>query len=99
MNKTLSQAIDLLAAIPSVIYGMWGLFVLAPLMQEYVQPFLAVTLGLSRVPVFGWLLGEDYNGFGFLTAGLILSLMILPYLCAIMREVCRMPPPLRRESA
>lgn len=99
VNKTLSQAIDLLAAIPSVIYGMWGLFVLAPLMQEYVQPFLADTLGLAQMPVFGWLLGEDYNGFGFLTAGLILSLMILPYMCAIMRDVFRMTPPMLRESA
>lgn len=99
VNKTLSQAIDLLAAIPSVIYGMWGLFVLAPLMQEYVQPFLADTLGLAHLPVVGWLLGKDYNGFGFLTAGLILSLMILPYMCAIMRDVFKMTPPMLRESA
>ena len=99
INKSLSQAMDLLAAIPSVIYGMWGLFVLAPLMQDYVQPFLAETLGLAEIPVFSAILGPDYNGFGFLTAGLILSLMILPYMSAIMRDVFKMTPPMLRESA
>lgn len=99
VNRTLSQAMDLLAAIPSVIYGMWGLFVLAPLMQEYVQPFLAETLGLEKVPVISAILGKDYNGFGFLTAGLILALMILPYMSAIMRDVFKMTPPMLRESA
>lgn len=99
LGKPLSQGVDLLAAIPSVIYGMWGLFVLAPLMQEYVQPFLADTLGLLSLPGGTWLLGEDYNGFGFLTAGVILALMILPYMSAIMRDVFRMTPPMLRESA
>ena len=101
VGRVLSQAIDLLAAIPSVIYGMWGLFVLAPLMQEYVQPFLAETLRLADVPVFGGLLVSDggFNGFGFFTAGLILALMILPYICAIMRDVFRMTPAVLRESA
>ena len=83
LGYPLSQALDLLAAIPSIIYGMWGLFVLAPVMQDYIQPFLADTLCLGKVPFFG----EDYNGFGFLTAGLILALMILPYICAVMRDV------------
>ncbi len=91
----LSHATDLLAAIPSVIYGMWGLFILVPLMQNYVQPFLADTLKLSKVPF----IGEDYNGFGLLTAGLILALMVLPYICAIMRDTFRMTPPMLRESA
>ena len=101
VGRVLSQAIDLLAAIPSVIYGMWGLFVLAPLMQEYVQPFLAETLRLADVPVLGGLLVSDggFNGFGFFTAGLILALMILPYICAIMRDVFRMTPAVLRESA
>ena len=99
LSKILSQGVDLLAAIPSVIYGMWGLFVLAPLMQEHVQPFLAETLGLLSLPGGQWLLGEDYNGFGFLTAGVILALMILPYMSAIMRDVLRMTPPMLRESA
>ncbi len=83
LGRPLSYCVDLLAAIPSVIYGMWGLFVLVPLMQEYVQP----------------LSGEDFNGFGFLTAGVILALMILPYMSAIMRDVLRMTPALLRESA
>ncbi|OQA82126.1 MAG: Phosphate transport system permease protein PstC [Lentisphaerae bacterium ADurb.Bin242] len=95
IGEVLSHAIDLLAAIPSVIYGMWGLFVLAPLMQKYVQPFLADTLGLGRLPF----IGTEFNGFGILTAGLILSIMVLPYICAIMRDVFRMTPPMLRESA
>ncbi|MDD3153978.1 MAG: phosphate ABC transporter permease subunit PstC [Victivallaceae bacterium] len=95
IGAVLGHAIDLLAAIPSVIYGMWGLFVLAPLMQTRIQPFLAETLRLNKIPFFG----DDYNGFGILTAGLILAVMILPYICAIMRDVFRMTPPMLRESA
>lgn len=101
VGRVLSQAIDLLAAIPSVIYGMWGLFVLAPLMQTYVQPFLAETLHLADVPLFGSLVMSEngFNGFGFFTAGLILALMVLPYICAIMRDVFKMTPAVLRESA
>lgn len=95
IGQPLSYALDLLAAVPSVIYGMWGLFVLAPLMQSYVQPFLAETLGLKHIPF----IGGDYTGFGFFTAGLILSLMILPYISAIMRDVFQMTPSVLRESA
>ncbi len=82
LSRILGQAVDLLAAIPSIIYGMWGLFVLCPLMQE-----------------LWWRLGIDTNGFGVLTAALILTLMILPYICAVMRDVLRMTPPMLRESA
>lgn len=101
VGRVLSQAIDLLAAIPSVIYGMWGLFVLAPLMQTYVQPFLAETLHLADVPLLGSLVMSEngFNGFGFFTAGLILALMVLPYICAIMRDVFKMTPAVLRESA
>ena len=101
LNRPLSQCVDLLAAIPSVIYGMWGLFVLVPLMQDHVQPFLAEGLGLIHLPGGTWLLGEDGggSGFGFLTAGVILALMILPYMSAVMRDVFRMTPPMLRESA
>ncbi len=91
----LSQAIDLLAAIPSIIFGMWGLFILVPIMQNYVMQFLVETLGLGQLPF----VGEYYNGFGFLTAGLILALMILPYICAVMRDVFKMVPNVLRESA
>lgn len=99
LERPLSYCVDLLAAIPSVVYGMWGLFVLVPLMQGYVQPFLAETLGLVALPGGRWLLGEDFNGFGFLTAGVILALMILPYMSAVMRDVLRMTPTVLRESA
>ena len=99
IGKVLSQAIDLLAAIPSIIYGMWGFFVLVPIMQDYVKPFFIETLGLDRVPIIGGFLGSDPSGYGFLTAGLILALMILPYICAIMRDVFKMTPPMLRESA
>ena len=95
LGGILSQALDLLAAIPSVIYGMWGLFVLAPIMQETIQPFLSETLGLGRIPFFG----TDGDGFGFLTAGIILALMILPYISAVMRNVFLMTPPMLVESA
>ncbi len=82
LSRILSQAVDLLAAIPSVIYGMWGLFVVCPLMQRL------------------WTrLGFESNGFGVLTAALILMLMILPYICAVMRDVLKMAPPMLRESA
>lgn len=99
LSIPINHGVDLLAAIPSVIYGMWGLFVLAPIMLEYVQPFLAEDLGILHWPGGAWLLGEDYNGFGFLTAGLILALMVLPYMCAIMRDVFHMTPPMLKESA
>ncbi len=95
IGKPLSYGLDLLASIPSVIYGMWGLFVLAPLMQQYVQPFLTETLGLKYVPF----VGNTFNGFGIFTAGLVLSIMILPYISAVMRDVFLMTPALLRESA
>ncbi|MBR4108189.1 MAG: phosphate ABC transporter permease subunit PstC [Akkermansia sp.] len=99
LNRPLSHCVDLLAAIPSVIYGMWGLFVLVPIMQEYVQPLLTDMFGLIPLPGTAWIWGEDGGGFGFLTAGIILALMVLPYMCAVMRDVFRMTPPMLRESA
>lgn len=99
IGKILSQAIDLLAAIPSIIYGMWGFFVLVPLMQDYVKPFFAETLGVAELPFVGRFLGSDSSGYGFLTAGIILALMILPYICAVMRDIFKMTPPMLRESA
>ena len=88
-GNVLSHTVDLLAAIPSVIFGMWGLFILAPLMQDYVQPFINKLLHTDM----------DYNGFGLFTAGVILSVMILPYMCAVFRDVFRMTPAVLRESA
>jgi phosphate transport system permease protein len=86
-------AIELLAAIPSIIYGMWGLFVFAPFMAEHVQPFLARTTG--GLPLFA---GAPM-GIGMLTAGLILALMILPFITSVSRDVFLMVPAVIKESA
>jgi phosphate transport system permease protein len=95
LSVPVGHALDLLAAIPSIIYGMWGLFVFVPFMQEYVQPFLGNTLGLSSIALFR----GPQNGFGMLTSGIILALMILPFVCAVMRDVFKMVPPVLKESA
>ena len=95
VGMVLGYAVDLLAAIPSVIYGMWGLFVLAPLIQKYVQPFMINTLHLDRIPF----VNSSYNGFGLFTAGVILAAMILPYICAVLRDVLQMTPPVLKEAA
>ncbi len=93
LSKIAGQALDLLAAIPSIIYGMWGLFVFAPFLQDRVQPFLCKNLGF--IPLF-----KGYPmGVGMLTAGLILALMILPFISAVMRDVFRMVPSVVKESA
>ena len=95
VSGMIGHTIDLLAAIPSVIYGMWGLFVLVPIMQLYVQPFMVGTLCLDRLP----LVSNDFTGFGLLTAGTILAVMIIPYTCAVMRDVFHMTPPVLMEAA
>lgn len=95
VGMILGYAVDLLAAIPSVIYGMWGLFVLAPLMQKYIQPFMVNTLHLDKIPF----VNSSYNGFGLFTAGVILAVMILPYICAVLRDVLQMTPPVLKEAA
>jgi phosphate transport system permease protein len=92
LSKIVGSAIELLAAIPSIIFGMWGLFVFAPFMSEYIQPFLGKTLGF--LPLFK----GPPMGIGMLTAGLILALMILPFISSIMRDVFRMVPPVVKES-
>jgi phosphate transport system permease protein len=95
ISKIMGQAIDLLAAVPSIIFGMWGLFVFVPFMQSYVQPFIADTLRLKIIPLFS----GPQMGFGFFTAGFVLALMILPFICAVMRDVFRMVPAVVKESA
>lgn len=95
LGKIIGQAIELLAAIPSIIYGMWGLFVFVPFMQNYIQPFLADTLKLNVLPFFQ----GPQTGFGIFTAGIVLALMILPFICAVMRDVFKMVPPVLKESA
>ena len=85
--------IELLAAIPSIIYGMWGMFVFAPFMAKYVQPLLKDTLGF--LPLFQ----GPPMGLGMLTAGIILAFMILPFICAITRDVFQLVPNVVKESA
>jgi phosphate transport system permease protein len=97
LKRPISTAVELLAAVPSIIYGMWGLFVLAPLMQKYFQPAIISTLG--AVPGVGFLFQGPPFGIGLLTAGVILSAMVLPYMVSIMRDVFETVPPQLRESA
>jgi len=97
LKRPLGTAIELLAAIPSIIYGMWGLFVFAPLFQAYVQPGLISTLG--HVPGVAALFEGPPIGIGMLTAGLILSIMVIPFISAVMRDVFELVPPMLKESA
>ena len=97
LRRPLGTAIELLAAVPSIIYGMFGLFLFAPLFAEYGQPALQSTLG--QMPVIGPLFGGAMNGIGVLAAGLILSFMILPFIAAVMRDVFEIVPSVLRESA
>ena len=97
LKRPLSIAIELLAGIPSIIYGIWGLFVFAPFLQAHVQPFLIATLG--HVPGLGVLFAGPPFGIGILTAGLILAIMVLPFISSIMRDVFETVPPMLRESA
>src|SRR5215813_12159560 len=97
LKRPLGTAIELLAAIPSIIYGIWGLFVFAPLFGDYVQPLLTQTLG--HIPVIGALFQGAPNGIGVLTAGFILSVMIIPFIASVMRDVFEIVPPVLKESA
>jgi phosphate transport system permease protein len=97
LKRPLGTAIELLAAIPSIIYGMWGLFVFAPIFQTYVQPLFID--GLGRVPGLAALFEGPPLGIGMLTAGLILSIMVIPFITAVMRDVFELVPPMLRESA
>lgn len=97
LRRPLGTAIELLAAIPSIIYGMWGLFIFAPLFQEHAQPLLAQTLG--NVPWLGVLFSGPPMGIGMLTAGIILAIMVIPFITAVMRDVFEVVPPMLKESA
>jgi phosphate transport system permease protein len=97
LKRPLGIAIELLAGIPSIIYGIWGLFVFAPLLQETLQPLLIATLG--ELPWIGVLFSGAPLGIGVLTAGLILAIMILPFMTAVMRDVFETVPAVLRESA
>ena len=97
LRRPLGTAVELLAAVPSIIYGMFGLFIFAPLFAEYVQPALAASLG--QVPVIGYLFTGAFNGIGILCAGLILAMMVLPFIASVMRDVFEIVPPILKESA
>lgn len=97
LRAPVASAIELLAGIPSIIYGMWGLFVLVPVMATYVNPWLDATLG--EVPVIGALFSGPPLGLGVLTAGLVLAIMIIPFISSVMREVFLTVPTRLKESA
>ncbi len=97
LKRPLGTAIEMLAAIPSIIYGMWGLFVFVPIFQSYVQPGLIAFF--EPIPVLGQLFAGPPFGIGVFTAGLILSIMIIPFISAVMRDVFELVPPLLKESA
>jgi phosphate transport system permease protein len=97
LRRPLGTAVELLAAVPSIIYGMFGLFIFAPLFAEYGQPALQSTLG--QMPLIAPLFGGAMNGIGILAAGIVLSFMVLPFIAAVMRDVFEIVPPILRESA
>jgi phosphate transport system permease protein len=97
LRRPLGIAVEMLAAIPSIIYGMWGLFVFAPLFQKYIQPTLIDTLG--QIPGLGVLFKGPAFGIGLFTAGLILAVMIIPFITAVMRDVFELVPAMLKESA
>jgi phosphate transport system permease protein len=97
LRRPIGIAIELLAGIPSIIYGIWGLFVFAPFLQQYVQPFLINTLG--EIPGIGNLFEGPPYGIGILTAGLILAIMVLPFITSISRDVFEAVPPVLKEAA
>ena len=97
LKRPIGTAIELLAAIPSIIYGMWGLFVFVPVFSEYVQPWM--TEHLAGIPLAGALFDGPPMGIGIFTAGLILAIMVLPFITAVMRDVFEIVPSVLKESA
>jgi phosphate transport system permease protein len=97
VRNGLAVFVDLLAAVPSVVYGLWGIFVMAPVFDHTVEPFLTKTVG--RIPVVGALFRGNPNGGDIFTAGVILAVMILPIITAVTREVIAVVPREQREAA
>ena len=97
LRRPLGTAIELLAAIPSIVYGMWGLLVFAPFFGQYIQPALSNTLG--QLPLVGTLFQGPPLGIGLLAAGIILAIMIIPFIAAVMRDVFNVTPSMLKESA
>ncbi|MEO8558299.1 MAG: phosphate ABC transporter permease subunit PstC [Rhodospirillales bacterium] len=96
LKRPLSVAVELLAAVPSIIYGMWGLFVFAPFFRDNVEPLLIGSLG--QIPGIGALFAGPPLGIGILTAGIILAIMVLPFITAVVRDVFETVPPMLKES-
>jgi phosphate transport system permease protein len=97
LKRPLGIAVELLAGIPSIIYGMWGLFVFAPWFADHIQPWMNDHLG--NIPLIGQLFQGPPMGIGMLTAGLILAVMVIPFIASVMRDVFEIVPPLLKESA
>ncbi len=97
LKRPLGTAIELLAAIPSIVYGMWGLLVFGPVLAEYVQQPLQAAL--TGVPYLGAFVSGPPVGIGILSAGIILAIMIIPFISAVMRDVFEVTPPMLKESA
>ena len=97
LRRPIGIAIELLAGIPSIIYGIWGVYYFKPFMQAYLQPFLISTLG--AIPGIGALFAGPPLGYGIFTAGLVLAVMILPFVTAISRDVFDTVPPVLKEAA
>ena len=97
LRRPLGIAIELLAGIPSIIYGMWGLFVFAPLFGDYFEPWINKHLG--HTPIIGPFFSGPPMGIGVLTAGIILAIMVIPFIASVMRDVFDVVPPLLKESA
>jgi phosphate transport system permease protein len=97
LKRPLGTAIELLAAVPSIVYGMWGLLVFGPVLATYVQlPLQSLTNG---VPYLGAFFSGPPVGIGILSAGIILAIMIIPFIASVMRDVFEVTPPLLKESA
>ncbi|MFC3129712.1 phosphate ABC transporter permease subunit PstC [Coralloluteibacterium stylophorae] len=97
MRTPVGVAIELLAGIPSIIYGMWGLFVLAPVLADHVYPWVSEVLG--EIPLVGILFQGPPLGIGMLTAGLVLAVMVIPFIASVMREVFLTVPARLKESS
>jgi phosphate transport system permease protein len=97
LRRPISIAIELLAGIPSIIYGIWGLFVFAPFLQRTLQPFLIDVFG--PIPILNTLFAGPPYGIGILTAGLVLAIMVLPFITSISRDVFEAVPPMLKEAA
>ncbi|HSC01212.1 MAG TPA: phosphate ABC transporter permease PstC [Burkholderiaceae bacterium] len=97
LKRPLGIAVELLAAVPSIVYGMWGLLVFGPILARFVQQPLQAVFG--NVPLLGTLFSGPPVGLGLLSAGIILSIMIIPFIASVMRDVFEVTPPMLKESA